>query len=268
MADKDELNDEYQFADLDAMAPDSSEDTQDDSEKRKPLEQEEADISRQNMKRNGAIAVVGLIVIILLYKLLGGYFSQKQEPTNMVAATPSITAAPVVPEPMPISAPTPQPVQNANPVPDTQLTQKIASLQVNQESVKSEVATVGNQLNVMSTNMNELITKVGELNKDIASLSAKIDEQSHEIDRLTILKVHPPVHRVTPRSSSNTASSRYYIQAVIPGRAWLIASNGSTLTVREGTVVPGLGAVKLIDPTQGRVLTTSGQVIRFSQEDS
>ena len=69
MADKDELNDEYQFADLDAMAPDSSEDTQDDSEKRKPLEQEEADISRQNMKRNGAIAVVGLIVIILLYKL-------------------------------------------------------------------------------------------------------------------------------------------------------------------------------------------------------
>lgn len=272
MADKDELNDEYQFADLDAMTPESSEETQDISEKRKPLELEEAEISRQNMKRNGAIAVVGLIVIILLYKLLGGYLSGTKAPTKMAAMTPPITAAPVVhePVPVPVSAltPPPQPAQTANPPQDTQITQKISALQLNQESVKSEVATVGNQLNAMSTNMNELIAKVGELNKDIASLSAKIDEQSHEIDRLTILKVHPPVHRATRRSTSNNASSGYYIQAVIPGRAWLIASNGSTLTVREGTVVPGLGVVKLIDPTQGRVLTSSGQVIRFSQEDS
>ncbi|HAF87135.1 MAG TPA: type IV secretion protein IcmG, partial [Legionellales bacterium] len=60
----------------------------------------------------------------------------------------------------------------------------------------------------------------------------------------------------------------YYIKAVIPGRAWLIAANGSTLTVSEGTNIKGYGMVKLIDSTQGRILTSSGRVIRFSQQDS
>jgi intracellular multiplication protein IcmG len=62
--------------------------------------------------------------------------------------------------------------------------------------------------------------------------------------------------------------SRYNIQAVIPGRAWLIATNGATLTVSQGTAIPGYGIVKLIDPVQGKVTTSSGQIIRFSQEDS
>ncbi|MBA3536672.1 MAG: type IV secretion protein IcmG, partial [Tatlockia sp.] len=60
----------------------------------------------------------------------------------------------------------------------------------------------------------------------------------------------------------------YFIQAIIPGRAWLIATNGSTITVREGTRIAGWGVVKLIDPIQGRVLTSSGRIIRFSQRDS
>ena len=60
----------------------------------------------------------------------------------------------------------------------------------------------------------------------------------------------------------------YYIQAVIPGRAWIIATNGSTLTVREGTNIAGYGIVRLIDPLDGRIVTSSGQIIRFSQEDS
>ena len=64
------------------------------------------------------------------------------------------------------------------------------------------------------------------------------------------------------------AAVYYYIQAVIPGRAWLVSSQGLTITVREGTSVPGYGIVKLIDPNQGRILTSSGRTITFSQQDS
>ena len=60
----------------------------------------------------------------------------------------------------------------------------------------------------------------------------------------------------------------YYIQAVIPGRAWLIATNGSTLTVREGSTIPGYGIVRKIDPNLGKVFMSTGKVIRFSQLDS
>jgi len=33
-------------------------------------------------------------------------------------------------------------------------------------------------------------------------------------------------------------------------------------------LIPGYGAVKLVDPAQGQVLTSTGKVIKFSQLDS
>ena len=105
-----------------------------------------------------------------------------------------------------------------------------------------------------------------ELNGVIANLSAKVDQQSREIEGLTIRRQE--ANKVYHRGAQATHFPKYHIQAVIPGRAWLIATNGATLTVREGTAVAGYGMVRLIDPSQGRVTTSSGQVIRFSQEDS
>ena len=61
---------------------------------------------------------------------------------------------------------------------------------------------------------------------------------------------------------------RYAVKAVIPGRAWLLASNGSTLTVRRGTPIQGYGVVTGIDAVRGYVFTSYRKLIRFSQEDS
>ena len=58
------------------------------------------------------------------------------------------------------------------------------------------------------------------------------------------------------------------LQAIIAGRAWLVCSNGETLTVRQGTQVYNYGEVRYIDAISGQVLTSSGQTITFSQEDS
>jgi intracellular multiplication protein IcmG len=109
--------------------------------------------------------------------------------------------------------------------------------------------------------------KMAELNQVITQLNAKLETQSQVIERLTVRTAPKPPK---PRVLNGFLNQRlkYYVQAVIPGRAWLIATNGATLTVREGTLISGYGVVKLIDPTQGRVLTSSGRIIRFSQSDS
>jgi intracellular multiplication protein IcmG len=53
-------------------------------------------------------------------------------------------------------------------------------------------------------------------------------------------------------------SKSYFVQAIIPGRAWLEDSQGQTITVANGDEVPGFGQVTNIDPQNGVVLTSSG----------
>jgi len=74
--------------------------------------------------------------------------------------------------------------------------------------------------------------------------------------------------RASKKVVAATPPAQYFLQAIIPGRAWLISTNGDTVTVREGTRISSYGVVRFIDAKRGRVLTSSGQVIRFSQEDS
>ena len=55
----------------------------------------------------------------------------------------------------------------------------------------------------------------------------------------------------------------YYIQAIIPGRAWIRTSNGQTITVAYGDELAGLGKVTKIDAENGVVITSSGAKVMY-----
>ena len=261
MADKDQFNDEYQFDDLNAI--DSSgigdeslttADTSDVLDDTTTVKKEQ-----DNTKRNAAIVIGAVILVILLFKIVGSMSSSKK--VAVKADMPALVPVPVV-QPQVATAP---PVVSP-PVVDTQVTQKLAALDASQQTMRSDISSLNDQLGTINQNINTIVAKMTELNSVIVSLNTKVEEQSHELELLTIRReqtkrIHPLLHKTVPHP-------KYNIQAVIPGRAWLIAKNGATLTVREGTMIAGYGIVKLIDPTQGRVTTSSGQVIRFSQDDS
>lgn len=273
MADN-EYNDEYQFADLDTIGSDNLGD-----EEHIASDEEVPPAKKQpqgkNIRRNAFIAVVIIVLVMLGYKFLGSFFSRKS--TTDETIVPPITA--VTPQPQTETPPvtTSQPatqVQTAPPpvttqptVDNSQITQKLSTLEMAQQSVRSEMSSMSNQLNGINSNVNQLSEKIANLNRMISLLTAKLEQQSNQIAILAerTKPKPPPVRRASVRG---LRAPIYYIQAVIPGRAWLIAPNGSTLTVREGTQIAGYGVVKLIDPNQGRVLTSSGRVIRFSQQDS
>ncbi len=274
MADKDQYNDEYQFADLDAMTPDAGDEGEGTVIGDESNTPEESQVVRpsgdNNIKRNAIIVVVLVILIMIIYKFMGSVFSEKKTPVQ--ASTPTVTApaaAPVEQKPLTSPSPpvstTPVPVTTA-PNTDAQINQKLSALEVGQQSMRTDVSSVNSQISGMSTNLNALVAKISELDSIISNLNTKLDDQTRVIEQLTIRREVKKVHYAPRRRAA--PSLKYYIQAVIPGRAWLIATNGSTLTVREGTNIAGYGMVKLIDPNQGRITTSSGQVIRFSQEDS
>lgn len=262
MADNNQGNDEYVFTDIDVMSPDlmGEEDNLSNSARASAVP---VDSERSDVKRNAIIVVVLVVVAMLVYKFMGSFFTTKTEPAStIVTETPVIT--PVV-EPQPIIQP-----QIVTPVPSadtTALNQKISDMDVEQHNLRNSLNTLNNQLNSMSSNINALNMKISTLSQTVTVLTNKMDEQATQVSMLIAARVQQPkprkiVHRVV------VPQTVYYIQAVIPGRAWLISTNGSTLTVREGTNIAGYGIVKLIDPNQGRVVTSSGRVIRFSQQDS
>lgn len=262
MADSDQYNDEYQFADLDTIEPNEAGEGEPSAETRSEelsKKDERKYFEPQNLKRNAAIAVGGLIFIIILYKWLSA------SPIPQKIVEPDITPVKVV-KPMESIAPASTP-EKMPPMIDNNVSQKISALELGEQNMRTDISTINEQLASMTNNLNAMNTKLAELSGMVTNLSSKLDQQIKVIEQKAVVqrqmkRTYYPSHHV--RAPYN----KYYLQAVIPGRAWLMATSGATLTVREGTNIPGYGMVKLIDPSQGRVLTSSGQTIKFSQNDS
>ncbi|KTD19358.1 protein IcmG (DotF) [Legionella lansingensis] len=257
---KDEYGgDEYQFSDLDAIEPDQGEEPT-----KKTMAPEGQPGS--NLRRNAVIAIVVIVIVMLAYKFLTPVFTKKTQP-DVVPPLTTATTQPITPPPQVQPIPvTPTPVPTVQPVTTdtTQITQRLSVLEANQESLRSQMESLNNQLGAINSNINQLAAKLAQLNQTFTVLAAQVEQQSKELTILTVRAKPKVVKRVVVKTPPPT----YFLQAVIPGRAWLIAQNGSTITVREGSQIAGYGVVKLIDSRQGKVITSSGRVIRFSQQDS
>jgi intracellular multiplication protein IcmG len=60
----------------------------------------------------------------------------------------------------------------------------------------------------------------------------------------------------------------YHVRAIVPNRAWLESDDGNTVTVKVGDRIYGYGKVELISPKQGMVVTSSGAIIQYGENDS
>lgn len=262
MADNDPNNDEYSFSEFDSLDNDPLDPGLDKTR----LGGHEP---KKDIKRNALIALGLILFAVVMYKLIGYLFFSPKEKVEQATITPISTASTSVKPAVP-TAITTKPIQQV-PVAliasDDGLKQKVSAIELSQQGVRNDVNAVSLQVNSVNNNVSNLNAQIENLNQVISTLSNQLAKQSEEISVLMIRTQPRPVKKSAVKRVHTPAIS-YYLQAVIPGRAWLIGTNGSTLTVREGTIITGYGTVKLIDSLQGRVLTSSGRVIRFSQADS
>lgn len=266
MAEHDQDNDEYKFAELDSLDNDPMNDSA--AGHNNNISSGQSQLSgKKDIKRNALIALGLVIFAMVMYKFIGYmFFSDSTEAVSTKASVP--TVAQVTSQPVPTTVITPVPVQQiqqAAPQVDPEMANKVSAIEMSQQTLRSELSAVSDQVTVINNNINNLNTQIANLNQVISTLSNQMAKQS-EVISVLIARTQPKKVKTAVRYVPQRVV--YNIQAVIPGRAWLIGSNGSTITVREGTKVAGYGVIKLIDSIQGRVLTSSGQVIRFSQNDS
>ena len=138
---------------------------------------------------------------------------------------------------------------------NSDLQSQVRDLSSQMSNLRSNVDTTTASLKLVAEQLSQLATTIGNEAQKSAVLAEQIKHQQKNPFVATKMEAVVPQIQCA-------------LQAIIPGRAWLVCSNGETLTVRQGTQVYNYGEVRYIDATSGQVLTSSGQTIAFSQEDS
>jgi len=206
-------------------------------------------IKQPSVKRNALIVVVALFILVGVLKC---------------ATSPNIKQE--------FDKPKPVAPQNINQVPTApRLAPQINEANNIANMVANNIASVSGKIDTLSAQVESLSNRNASLEQQISQLSFKLESMQNSVNKLAKTIESRPQAKTVKRhyvpSKSTAPRVNYFVQAVIPGRAWLINSNGDTVTVRVGTSVSGYGVVKLIDHTKGRVLMSSGKVFQFSQTD-
>lgn len=280
MADNDLNDDEYKFDEFESIDHDMLGQSDKQSDAATDLNQTSTTPEgavKKDVMRNAFIAISLILGVIICYKMTMSFVLDKKDNKSVVANNSELTSnqmAQTPPAAQPVVAammqqPSVQPLTVASTGDNTALTRKVSDIEIAQQNIRADVGTMGQQVSDVNNNVNNLNNQIVTLNQMVNNLSNQLAKQTEELNVLMVrtqAKAVVKARRVGKKVHHQHRS--YHIQALIPGRAWLIASNGSTLTVRDGTKIPGYGMVKLIDSIQGRVVTSSGKVIQFSQEDS
>ncbi|MDX2346418.1 MAG: hypothetical protein QNK11_06070 [Legionella sp.] len=285
MADDDQQNnqDEYQFADLDVLG--MEQEAASESEEDESLESGDEGVSSPpgrgrfdqidpkvlNIVRKGAIAVAALISVLIVYKGITSFFSSKSSTKEIITATATKTQ-PAPKTALPINTPKTENVTVSRaPMTGSDNNRSVSMLQKEQKQIEDELSDIRVQISTVTQNISDVSSKMTDVQQTMLVLSERLEQQSQQMGRLQSMR---RTRRVTSSADSpsrprtRAPKPTYSIQAIIPGRAWLMSSQGKTLTVSRGSPVPGYGTIRLINAKVGRVFTSSGRVIQFSQADT
>ena len=114
-------------------------------------------------------------------------------------------------------------------------------------------------IKALSKQVDSLKGSLSGLKNVVLGLTSQI-RRNHELQKMLTN------YRVKKKRSLNQiirSMKRYFVQAVIPGRAWIKASDGSSETVTVGDYVKGYGEVTGINSISGVVSTSSGVNINY-----
>lgn len=274
MADKHLDNDEYQFADLDDLNHEPNDDHQSTITKTTQTAALSSNhfeqIKNASLKRKASALFVVVVLVMLIFKFIASFIPQKAVSTDIQPQiTPKVSnklqaSTPVVVSTLSSEAVNVTSTDTAN---SNKFSQKILSMENSQQSMLDDINEINSQINTLNTNLSNLGEKIANLSQSVAIITEKLEQQSTQVSMLAPLKDKKITKKLNV-TDNKMQTTRYFINAIIPGRAWLITGSGSTLTVSEGNQLPGFGIIKLIDANQGQVLTSSGKVITFSQQDS
>lgn len=166
----------------------------------------------------------------------------------------------------------------------TKIQEALGTLQVNfkTEFEKTE-NNLENSLNDIQDLQKQTIQNaqaIQGLSNQVNSLNNKVDEIATGLEKMIQLIKQATSPSIARQSNPNATPApsyqqpetgnipehmppAYYVQAIIPGRAWLKDAQGKVISVGIGDQIPGFGTVTQIQPRSGTVQTSAGITIEY-----
>ena len=213
-------------------------------------------LKQPSIKRNALIAVFALFMIIFLLKCAARPMTKPD--------SDEIKPIPIKPMASNINK-----VANSVSLQNNEMQNLIemqSNMQSNLAAMNDKVNSLTAQLNTLNSNNQILQQQIGQLLSKLQSMQQSMEEAIASAKSRPQIK-STSAHTKIIRHYAPGPKINYFVQAIIPGRAWLVSSQGKTITVRVGSILPGYGKVRTIDAQQGRVLMSSSKVFVFSQAD-
>jgi intracellular multiplication protein IcmG len=280
---KDYQEEEYVFSDAEAESNDSS--ATFDSSDSNDLSSDMDDTKSKNSvgesmlttwRRNLMIGIGLLVGIFFVYKLVSFFFQSSDD--NQIAKIPATIKSGRAS--LKTNATTALPTQEKKiTLPQTtvrndsgpQANNELMKLNKTSQSMRVEINNLQNVTQRLEFSVDNIQTQLTQLNTTLAVISDKIQAQENklaeeakeaqEAKKITVAK------NLLSKPKPVVKKPVYYVMAIVPGRAWLKTEKGATITVGSGTVIQGYGKVVSIDPQLGRVITSSGGVIKYAPSD-
>ncbi len=202
----------------------------------------------KKLKSNKIVLVITiLIVVYFAYQVVNSVSGFFNTPPNSLSPLPK----PVIQVPAQPSV-TQQQIQTLS-----------QQTQVEQQSVADRIKSLEDQSIGFQRTLAALQQQAMNSASQIAAIQIQLESVNQSLLALSDELKPKPVPK-KPTKSSKVTVPRYYVQAIVPGRAWLQSSDGKTITVSPGDPVSQYGRVTRVDPDNGTVSTTSGTVFRFA----
>jgi intracellular multiplication protein IcmG len=210
-------------------------------------------------KKRVYIAAGGAFLLVVVYNLVVGLFGGKKDTSpSVIKKVNKISSNKSVDSSL-------QPPQLNN-----RIKPKISRPQVRPRTPATKPKdTITQQAQQAFEGLNRTLRSIEVAIKDLDSRIIDLQANQSKIQKQFDARKKAEESKLKEKSGKNKKhqripiSQQYEVIGVIHGRAWLKASRGSTLTVRSGDKISGYGSVKMIEPEQGVVIMSSGEVIKF-----
>jgi intracellular multiplication protein IcmG len=228
----------------------------------------EVSSSKMSNKNKVFLWIIFVLAIFIVYKvvtLVLGPIHLFIKSSSTISQLPPAVVKPVVVQQPIITTPSVQSVKvgEEQSVLSSDLNDKLGKLQTSSETLAK---TLDQQKQLTQDHMQTLDQKVSDVQKSMTELERVIGNLNTQLTQQAMAaKIEKQIQsqRKQVQNKRIRVQKQYFVEAVIPGRAWLRGADGSALTVTVGDHLEGYGQVLSVNSYDGTVATSSGTKILY-----
>ncbi len=144
------------------------------------------------------------------------------------------------------------------------LAQAVSKVQSSSDSINSKLTQNDLRMNSLDQKITTLNNGLSELQDTLSSVQSNL-KQTRTLEN-QINAYRKQLSALTERKIR--LRKQYFVQAVVPGRAWLRGADGTARTISIGETLPGYGKIRTIDPYSGTVTTSTGVKLYYGLNEN